>query len=36
MVVMDYAKEKTKAAIDDKPTLLKKVIKILEDIDTSI
>ncbi|KAM3279931.1 hypothetical protein ACQJBY_046987 [Aegilops geniculata] len=31
MAAMDYAKERIKAAIDDKPTLVKKVIKIVED-----
>jgi hypothetical protein len=31
MAAMDLAKEKIKAAIDDKPTLVKKVIKIVED-----
>jgi hypothetical protein len=32
MTTMDLAKEKIKAAIDDKPTLVKKVIKIVEDM----
>ena len=31
MAAMDYAKERIKAAIDDKPMLVKKVIKIVED-----
>ncbi|XBI46068.1 hypothetical protein VPH35_110398 [Triticum aestivum] len=31
MAAMDYAKERIKAAIDDKPTLVKKVTKIVED-----
>uniref|UniRef100_A0A8R7PJW7 HAT C-terminal dimerisation domain-containing protein n=2 Tax=Triticum urartu TaxID=4572 RepID=A0A8R7PJW7_TRIUA len=31
MAAMDYAKERIKAAIADKPTLVKKVIKIVED-----